>query len=554
MTIEIFSADKIDFRVNERKQYERIKKVMVENLTDSKSRHCIIVDYIIGNKQYDIIIIKNDAIISVDLKAYKGKIIGSENGKWFVQTEDFKDIEISQLKNPFVQAREQRYQLIDLLNKKLPTISKRFENNQIYRLSSILCFETGSTYDINQIDYRAAPWFNVTDEANLLNLIENTSSNEFILKDREIDALLKDLNLQRLDLTKKKKLEISDRSVLNSEDIERITRRLVEDFGTKEFSFSELSNIVDSEIAARYIGDALERKIIEKNDISNKFTLAKNWSDNIPEITEDEDIYSNSDLERYTAGDFFLKPDKSEKFKEYKGVYRGTKYHADFKGNMWWRADKTMPRIKVNFSNNEIINDILSIKPMGGSFRITESKEVLTKVFSEESGYVSTYVGTLNCDITYENYKWKPENLRKGCLWPSVYDGTTLSVNTNGDVLIHIGDIKVYAKKGHEELAKKVLELNGKYGGGRFKINENGYILTLMYRAPYPERIKNQMADLSQEEKNLIDVRKKTKRDDRVPIYVGKYTGNILFNQMFDLHREWSKEEDEEFLKRLGVC
>ena len=120
----------------------------------------------------DIIVIKNDAIISIDLKGYKGKVIGTENGKWIVKTDDFEEIEISQVKNPFVQARDQRYQLIDLLNEKLPKISKRFENQQVYRVSSFLCFEEGSTYNIDQIDHRAAPWFDVTDESNLLELIE----------------------------------------------------------------------------------------------------------------------------------------------------------------------------------------------------------------------------------------------------------------------------------------------------------------------------------------------------------------------------------------------
>ena len=73
-----------------------------------------------------------------------------------------------------------------------------------------------------------------------------------------------------------------------------------------------------------------------------------------------------------------------------------------------------------------------------------------------------------------------------------------------------------------------------------------------MYKAPYPDKIKKQIEKLSPEEKNLIDVRKKTEKDDRVPIYIGKFRGNIKFQKMFDIHKEWTKEDDDEFLKRLG--
>ena len=197
MTIEMFSLERIDFPINERRQYERIKKEMLERFSGDDHRYCVIIDYIIGSKQYDFIVIKEDAIISIELKGYKGKIFGSENDVWFVETNSGEKIEIDREKNPYQQVREQRYKLLDFLNEKLPKISERFKDKKIYHVASILCFEEGSTYDIEQIDHKTNLWFNATDESNLFEMIKLTSSNEFILKNIEIDALRKEMKLNK---------------------------------------------------------------------------------------------------------------------------------------------------------------------------------------------------------------------------------------------------------------------------------------------------------------------------------------------------------------------
>ncbi|MCD6236363.1 MAG: NERD domain-containing protein [Thermoplasmata archaeon] len=553
MAIEFFSSGEIDFNVNERRQYERIKKKLIGYFSSKNQRYYVIVDYVVGNKQYDLIFIKNDAIVSIDMKGYKGKIYGTENGVWYVELENGEEREISQSKNPFRQAREQRYRLISLINEKLPKISDRFKGKTISHISSVICFEEGSSYDIEQIDYHSFPWFNVTDEAHLPEVIDHISSNEFYLKDTEINILLEELNLKKLENeVQKRKLNVSAKSTLHSEDIEIIAGRIFEDFGYAPFDLEELSHIVDPEIAARFIEDALGMNILKKDRDPHKFSLTKNWLSNIPKTEIDEELYSISEFKRYSSGDFWLKPNKAEKNKEYMGVYRGTTYHFDYKGDVWWRANRANLKIKATFSDSKIIDDLLDVKPQGGSFRITESREVLTKVFIEGRGYVSIYIGNLVGDIELEHFRWQPEKIKRGDLWPSIYDGTTFSVNTNGELLLHIGGNKVYAIEGHENLVKKVLDFTGKYGGGRFKINENGNIIALMYHAPYPDRIKRQLEQLSSEEKNLIDIRRRTNLDERVPIYIGKYKGNIKFQRMFDLHRRWSDEEDEEFLRRLG--
>lgn len=553
MTIEVFTGDKIDFKVHERRQYERIKREMIKKLNSTSSRYIIIVDYIIDQLQYDIIVITKDAIISIDLKGYKGNIEGNENGKWYVLKKNGKRTKINQKTNPFKQAKNQRFKLIDFLNKHLPQISKRFEDKDIYNISSVVCFEKGSYYDYEQINDKKHKWFHVTDETKLLDILESVSSEEFFLKDIEIDALLKQLQLNRIEIkTDKEKLDISSRNVLSHEDINRITERIVDDFGTIAFKLKDLSTVVDNEVAIRYIGEALNYGILERTDEPQSFILAENWSDNLPYVEDNEDIASSSDLDRYSQSDFWLRPKKSVEGEEYQGIYRGTKFHINYLGEIWWTAGREKKRLKASFTESEIADKILEIKPQGGSFRITEAGEILTKIFIENQGYISYYITNLTGDIEFEDLKWKPKNLRPGHLWPSVYDGAAFSVNSAGGLLIHLKGNKVYAKEGHEELTKKVLSFIGKYGGGRFKINENGNVLVLMYKAPYPDKIKKQYEELTVEEKNIINIREEKEVDSRVPIYVGKFKGNIKFKKIFDIHRPWTKEEDEDFLERLG--
>ena len=543
MTIDVFVADTIDFRANERKQYERIKKSLIAHFSNTDNRYCLIVDYIIGNKQYDLILITNDSIIIIDIKGYKGKVIGSENGKWYVE-KDGETVEIKQPKNPYLQMRDQRYELMSFLNASLPKISKRFKDNEVHNISAFLCFEEGSIYMVNQIDFKKSPWFNVVDESSLVDEISKTTSNEFYLKDLEIDRLMKYMKLQKID--EPEPVEITEKGSLHSQDVVNITKKIISSsISVEGFTFKDLSSLFGPEIAARYIEYAEELGIIEKID-DGKFSFTDDWSDNLPEISdESQDI-----LPEFSKEEFWLFPKKLKLGETYPGVYRGTKFHINSKGEVWWKSSGGI-LLKAEFSDKTIIDEILKYKPSGGAFRITESKEILTKRENGDGDYTPIYIAKFQGDIKLDSVEWAPK-VKKGELWPSKYDGVVMSVNSNGRVAIKIGKgVKVYAKSGHEKLAREILSVRPI--GGRFVIDENKNVLTLVEGVPYPEKIEKQMKKLTDEEKNIIEIRNSFGNDGMVPIYVGKFTGNILFNRVFDIHREWTKEEDEEFLKRLGV-
>ena len=82
MTLRVFSSGKLDFKVNERRMYNRLLGVLREQLDELEETYYLVVDHAFGNNQIDLLLIKKEAVVCIDMKAYSGKITGSENGDW----------------------------------------------------------------------------------------------------------------------------------------------------------------------------------------------------------------------------------------------------------------------------------------------------------------------------------------------------------------------------------------------------------------------------------------------------------------------------------------
>jgi len=110
----------------------------------------------LANTQLDILIIKKNCLITLDMKNYTGKIIGDENGDWRVETKDGKTIEIND--NCFQQARTQRFALVDKLEDSIKRggLVKFKDDPRVFTNSKAwMYFNEGSTYDHHQIPPKA---------------------------------------------------------------------------------------------------------------------------------------------------------------------------------------------------------------------------------------------------------------------------------------------------------------------------------------------------------------------------------------------------------------
>jgi hypothetical protein len=549
MAIQFYIGDEVDFEINEKKQYERVKQLMIDYFQKKKDMIYIVVDHIINGVQFDLIVIKKKAIIAIEMKNYKGNIRIQENGPWVVEKQNGDYIEIDRNKNPYKQSRAQRYAIINYINETYPQISNI---DQTFRnISAAVCFVGDSKFDLDYFNSQQNIWFNVTSENDLPKLIDEITSKEFTLKSHTIKKLLEMMNVKMIE-NYDNTIENTKTFLISNEDLYNTSVKINNKYGDDSFSYSDLANILDAEFAARFIGEGRDKEIIDEYE-NNMYKLNETWKTLKNEIKMEEEIsVKRSALDKFNKNDFYLKDENAIEGKEYNGIYRGSIYHLGYNKRVWWKLSDSSIRIKAKFTDKTILDKILELKPQGGSFRITESKEVLTKVLDEKEGYIPYFVCKFIGNVELEYFQWDPTGLKIGDLWPSKYDGSVLSVNSNRKLLVRIGEVKSYAIEGYEDIVTKVLKY--KTNGGRFVINENGKIITLMYSAPYPKTIRNQIEKLSDKEKNLINYRHEKEKDGMVPIYLGTISlKNIKFGKVFDIHKEWTEEDDESFLKRIGV-
>lgn len=557
MTLRVFSSSKPDFTVNEKRMYNRLLNSLHSHLDDSEDTYYLVVDHIIGTNQLDLLIIKKNAVISIDMKAYSGNITGNENGDWSCDN-DGTIVEIKRTKNPFKQCKDHRFAVMRLLSQKLKAIEPRFNEQAVDHISSGVCFLAGMSFDENQIDENNRLWFFVTDEENLGSFLEEADSNQFLLREWEIIKLLESMNLKEVIVEDDDKVKIDTRNTLSTEDSGSITDIIKEKFGDAPFTLNDLASIADSESAVRYLKDHIGTGVKETKDKEDRVAYNLN-EDELPEtIPENIEVEDTQRIRKIAGDKFALKPVKKPVIgKEYLGVYRGAIYHFNHHGKFWFNAGRGI-RIPLELGDSKIVDSLLEIKPLGGSFRITESNEVIVKVFFDDEGYNEIFVGMFKGLIKYEGLEWNPKNLSKGDLWPAPYTGTTLSVNSNRDVGIKIntgnglGVQKVMASEGHEKLADMVLSLKGKGDGGRIRLTENGHIITLLEKIPYPPKVRKQLENLTEEAKNIINIRQQTNGNEMVPVYIGKFKGNITFRPPFDLKKKWSEDDIDDFLRSFS--
>jgi hypothetical protein len=197
MAIQFYLGDELDFEINEKKQYERVKQMLIDYFKEKKDMIYIIVDHIINGVQFDLIVIKKNAIIAIELKNYKGNIRVQENGPWIVEKDDGDITEIDRNKNPYKQSRDQRYAIMNYITEIYPVFSNI---NQTFRnISAVVCFIGESKFDLDLFNSQQNIWFSVTCENELPKLIDELSSREFTLKSHTIKKILEKMNVKMIE-------------------------------------------------------------------------------------------------------------------------------------------------------------------------------------------------------------------------------------------------------------------------------------------------------------------------------------------------------------------
>ena len=111
MTLEVWMGKNFDTSY-EREAVGRFLDDMEFRFGDEEKLHLVLMDYYIENRQIDLTALKNDAIITIELKECHEPFLASENGDWCTPSGH---IVGSKDRNPFQQVQECRIKWFNLL-------------------------------------------------------------------------------------------------------------------------------------------------------------------------------------------------------------------------------------------------------------------------------------------------------------------------------------------------------------------------------------------------------------------------------------------------------
>lgn len=233
--------------------------------------------------------------------------------------------------------------------------------------------------------------------------------------------------------------------------------------------------------------------------------------------------------------------------------YRGTHYHFNREGEVWWRVPATEARVLAVDGQSPLVQQLIRVKPEGGSFRITETGAVITKDNEDADDWKAIYVCEFVDPLRFEDLDIQGESLSPLDLWPAFYDGARYTF-ARGRLWWRnpVERLRQRVDEGLPDAIQKRLE-QVKPLGGSIRITEHGKVLTLIQPQPLPTHVRSQYNALTNTQKRLIQV--KVEGTDMIPIFLGDYLGGITLHPPERLTDPLSDAQEAEmmsFLKRYG--
>jgi hypothetical protein len=248
--------------------------------------------------------------------------------------------------------------------------------------------------------------------------------------------------------------------------------------------------------------------------------------------------------------------------------YRGMRLEFRANGDVFWRTPKDQSiYIQVKSGLEKVVKKLLKLRPSGGTFRITEAREVLLKQQEPRKGgdgkkynqwfarYVCDFKDNLEFESTGGGIDNNPVGLKAGDFWTGIYDGTRLSFvrDTKGlKIWWTSSDGSLSSLRYAVKSPKMPTSMERELGywkplGGRFCVTPNGHVITLIDPKQQDGRHRDQFADMTDAQQQLIDI--KEEKTQMFAIYIGKWDFDGVFE--FQRPREYGEKITEK--RRKGI-
>lgn len=186
-------------------EYEQIKSLTahVQKWTEEKGQKAhLMTNFYVGSEEIDAALVLPNCVVIIDLKIGSGNILGTENGIWYC-IRNGKDFALNKnRKNPYIQARDKRFALINFLEGQKCNIfpSQKASQMDFYHTSCILLFDGEVQWDKHQLPSKVWPWFDVLSMCDITTKLEGIRTKAVYFNEYESWAIPKLLNLYSEDV------------------------------------------------------------------------------------------------------------------------------------------------------------------------------------------------------------------------------------------------------------------------------------------------------------------------------------------------------------------
>lgn len=315
-------------------EYDQIKKLtkalQIWSEESNTSVH-LLTNFYISGEEIDAAVILPKNVIVIDLKSGSGKITGGENGDWLCSKSDDQQVIINEnRKNPYLQARDKRYAMINYLEGRKSEIfpSQKADQMDFYHTSSFIVFDGVIEWNKEQLPVNVLPWFDVLSIDSVPEKLESIRSTAISLSQEEAWLIPTLLNLNnedelfdKLDRNAEdheKSIIKNDITVQTEKQLEETKLRSVEDTSDREKLLNVLSGIfvgIDStqKIIVKTKDDEIYNVQLNEQFLPVSFDLQK-LANEQAKIINKEEININLINVEISGNDIYLKDELNSYF------------------------------------------------------------------------------------------------------------------------------------------------------------------------------------------------------------------------------------------------
>ncbi len=180
---------------HENQAFDELFELLSQHCATNEQDWYLLGNFFVGSRELDALVIKPNAVVILDFKAFSGKLEFSEEGPWLIEDlEKGSSVEVKggASVNPLRQLRINKSALSDFLKRNFPDL----EASCNWRHSAALvAFQGPLEFDKGQLPGSIKPWFHISDMQRIVRDLEAIVSREISLAPESMGRIVAQLGI-----------------------------------------------------------------------------------------------------------------------------------------------------------------------------------------------------------------------------------------------------------------------------------------------------------------------------------------------------------------------